>query len=36
MKYGYTIIYVKNVKEMLAFYEKAFGFKKNFITPVSD
>jgi uncharacterized glyoxalase superfamily protein PhnB len=27
MKFGYTILYVKSVKEALAFYEKAFGLK---------
>ena len=27
MKYGYTIIYVKDVLETVAFYEKAFGFE---------
>jgi len=36
MKYGYTIIYVANVKETLQFYEKAFGFQQKFITPEND
>lgn len=36
MKYGYTILYVENVKETLAFYEKAFGFQQKFITPEND
>ena len=27
MKYGYTIIYVKDVLETIAFYENAFGFE---------
>ena len=36
MKYGYTIIYVANVKETLQFYEKAFGFQQKFITPEHD
>ncbi len=36
MKYGYTILYVKNVKETIDFYEKAFGFTSKFITPEND
>ncbi|MGB0429320.1 MAG: VOC family protein [Bacteroidia bacterium] len=36
MKYAYTIIYVSNVSETIAFYEKAFGFAKKFITPEND
>lgn len=36
MKYGYTIIYVENVKETLEFYEKAFGFYQKFVTPEND
>lgn len=36
MKYGYTIIYVENVKETIDFYEKAFGFQQNFVTPEND
>ncbi len=36
MKYGYTIIYVKNVVETIEFYEKAFGFQRKFITPEND
>lgn len=36
MKFGYTILYVENVKETLAFYEKAFGFQQKFITPEED
>ncbi len=31
MKFGYTIIYVANVAETLAFYEQAFGFKTHFL-----
>lgn len=30
MKFGYTTIYVKNIAESLAFFEKAFGFKTRF------
>ena len=30
MKFGYTILYVENVKNTLAFYEAAFGFKTRF------
>lgn len=36
MKYGYTIIYVENVKETIEFYEKAFGFQQKFVTPEND
>ena len=36
MKYGYTIFYVTNVQETIAFYEKAFGFQKKFVTPEND
>ena len=31
MKFGYTIIYVPSVEDSLAFYEKAFGFKRRFL-----
>ena len=30
---SYTIFYVINVEKTIAFYEKAFGFSKKFITP---
>ena len=36
MKYAYTILYVKSVKNTIEFYEKAFGFTKKFITPEND
>jgi len=36
MKYAYTIIYVDNVAETIAFYEQAFGFQQKFITPEKD
>lgn len=36
MKYGYTIIYVENVKETIEFYQKAFGFQQKFVTPEND
>lgn len=36
LKYSYTILYVPNVEETLAFYEKAFGFQQKFITPEKD
>lgn len=36
MKYGYTILYVEDVVETIEFYEKAFGFKRKFITPEND
>ena len=31
MRLGYIIIYVKNIQETVAFYEKAFGLKRRFI-----
>ncbi|CAM1358661.1 VOC family protein [Tenacibaculum xiamenense] len=36
MKYGYTIVYVENVKETIEFYKKAFGFQEKFVTPEND
>lgn len=36
IKYGYTILYVKNVEETITFYAKAFGFTRKFITPEKD
>ena len=36
MKYAYTILYVQNVSETIEFYEKAFGFRRKFITPEND
>ena len=36
MKYGYTIIYVADVKATLAFYETAFGFETRFLHETSD
>src|SRR5690242_1111696 len=33
IKFAYTILYVKNVEKSIAFYEKAFGFKRKFIAP---
>lgn len=31
VKFSYTILYVKNVPQSVAFYEKAFGLKQRFI-----
>jgi uncharacterized glyoxalase superfamily protein PhnB len=31
MKFGYTILYVKNVEKAVAFYESAFGLKRKFV-----
>lgn len=31
MKFGYTIIYVADVKKAIAFYEKAFNLKASFV-----
>ena len=36
IQYAYTILYVKDVAESLAFYQKAFGFEQKFITPEKD
>ena len=36
MKYSYTIYYVENVEKTIAFYEKAFGFNRKFVTPEND
>jgi len=33
IKFAYTILYVQDVTKIIAFYEKAFGFTKKFITP---
>jgi catechol 2,3-dioxygenase-like lactoylglutathione lyase family enzyme len=31
MKFGYTIIYVRDVSEALAFFERAFGLSRRFV-----
>jgi predicted enzyme related to lactoylglutathione lyase len=31
MKFGYTILYVKDVESTVAFYESAFGLKRKFV-----
>lgn len=36
MKFGYTIIYVSDVKKSLNFFEKAFGLNQKFIDPSGD
>ena len=36
MKYGYTIVYVPVVADSLAFFEKAFGFKRRMLTDEGD
>jgi lactoylglutathione lyase len=36
IKYAYTILYVQNVEKSVAFYEKAFGFSRKFVTPEND
>lgn len=36
IKFAYTILYVKDVNAAIVFYEKAFGFKRKFITPEND
>jgi lactoylglutathione lyase len=35
-KFGYVIVYVESVVETLEFYERAFGLRRKFITPVGD
>ena len=36
VKFGYTILYVKDVTKSIEFYEKAFSFTRKFITPDND
>lgn len=36
IKFGYTIQYVNDVEQTVAFYETAFGFSRKFITPEQD
>lgn len=36
LKYAYTILYVKDVAQTIAFYKEAFGFEQKFITPEND
>lgn len=36
MQFGYTILYVQDVKSSLDFYEKAFGFKTKFLHESGD
>ncbi len=36
MKYAYSILYVEYVLKTIDFYERAFGFKRKFITPEED
>src|SRR5262245_47702196 len=31
MKFGYTIVYVRDVEASIAFYEEAFGLKRRFV-----
>src|SRR5438128_12081573 len=31
MKFGYTILYVKDLEKTVAFYESAFGLKRKFV-----
>src|SRR5688572_11905902 len=33
MKFGYTILYVDDVEETVAFYERAFGLKRKMVVP---
>lgn len=36
VKFGYTILYVENVEESIAFYENAFDFSRKFVSPDGD
>jgi len=36
MKFGYTILYVEDVRKALTFYEQAFGFKTRFLHESGD
>lgn len=36
IQYAYTILYVQDVPETLAFYKKAFGFEQKMLTPEND
>ena len=36
MRFGYTILYVEDVRETFAFYEKAFGFGARFVVDTND
>lgn len=33
MKFGYTLLYIKDVEKTVAFYESAFGLKRKFTHP---
>jgi lactoylglutathione lyase len=35
-KFAYTILYVKDVKKSIEFYEMAFGFTRKFVSPEND
>jgi lactoylglutathione lyase len=36
MQFGYTIIYVENVEQTVAFYEAAFGLQRRFVAESGD
>lgn len=36
IKFGYTILYTKDVERAVSFYEAAFGFQRKFVTPEND
>ena len=36
MQFGYTILYVEDVTQTIAFYEAAFGFQRRFIHEAGD
>ncbi len=36
LQYAYTILYVKDVPQTIAFYRKALGFEQKFLSPEND
>ncbi|WP_447636337.1 VOC family protein [Flavobacterium microcysteis] len=36
IKFAYTILYVHDVTKTIEFYEKAFGFRRKFVSPGND
>ncbi len=36
VKFGYTILYVEDVKGAINFYENVFGFSRKFVSPDND
>ncbi len=36
IQFGYTILYVENVRKAMTFYTECFGFEQKFLTPEND